>query len=66
LEEIVYLKFTQHPDLRDQLIVTHPAELAYHCPGDTYWGVDDDGRGRNEIGKALMKVRDRLKREGML
>jgi len=66
LEEVVYLKFTQHPELREQLIVTHPADLAFHSPGDTYWGVDDEGKGRNEVGKALMKVRDRLKREGML
>ncbi|KDQ15494.1 hypothetical protein BOTBODRAFT_31815 [Botryobasidium botryosum FD-172 SS1] len=66
LEEVVYLKFTQHPELREQLVVTHPADLAFHSPGDTYWGVDDEGKGRNEVGKALMKVRDRLKREGML
>lgn len=28
---------------------------------DAFWGVGADGTGRNELGKALEKLRDKLK-----
>ena len=30
---------------------------------DSFWGTGADGRGRNELGKALMRLRDRFRAE---
>ncbi|KAF8869895.1 hypothetical protein CPB85DRAFT_1356184 [Mucidula mucida] len=60
MEEIVYLKFTQHPALKTELLATGNAQLVEDSPYDSFWGIGGNGTGRNELGKALMKVRDRL------
>jgi predicted NAD-dependent protein-ADP-ribosyltransferase YbiA (DUF1768 family) len=62
MDEVLYRKFRRYDDLRTQLLNTHPAELVYVESGDTYWG-DGGGVGRNELGKSLMRVRDRLRGE---
>jgi ribA/ribD-fused uncharacterized protein len=57
------LKFTEHPDLRQALIDTAPAQLVegttWH---DRTWGVcmcpRCGGRGENRLGQLLMKLRD--------
>lgn len=64
MEEVLYLKFTQHEDLREELISTHPAQLIWGAKRDALFGIGHDGKGRNELGKLLMSVRDRLKDEG--
>ena len=28
---------------------------------DSFWGTGEDGKGRNELGKALMRLRDKLR-----
>ncbi|KIM82276.1 hypothetical protein PILCRDRAFT_88706 [Piloderma croceum F 1598] len=58
-DEVLYLKFKQHPELCRLLIDTYPAELIYTAD-DPYLGQDAAGVGGNELGKALMRVRDRL------
>lgn len=60
MDEILYLKFTQHPDLRHELISTAPAELVFLSPADAYWGVGPDAAGRNELGESLVRVRSRI------
>ena len=62
MEEIVRAKFSQNPDLRQDLIDTGDLELMegnyWH---DTYWGVDmKSGRGENHLGMILMKIRSEL------
>lgn len=63
----MYHKFRQHPDLRNLLMNTGVAELIYAEVNDIFWGEGPDGQGANELGKALMRVRDRLTgaRQGM-
>ncbi len=60
MEDVQMQKFIQYPDLAKKLIETGDAELEYNntC-GDTYWGIVD-GIGENNLGKVLMKVRQRL------
>lgn len=60
--EITILKFVQHPDLLKKLLDTGSEELLEgNTWGDCYWGVDlETGRGRNQLGKTLMKVRGML------
>ena len=57
---MLYLKFRQHGDLRTLLLDTFPAELVYDELGDLFWG-DGGGSGMNELGKSLMRVRERLR-----
>jgi predicted NAD-dependent protein-ADP-ribosyltransferase YbiA (DUF1768 family) len=65
MDEILYLKFCQHGDLRAVLLSTYPAELVFVEPRDPFWG-DGAGLGMNELGKSLMRVRERIRIEGGL
>ncbi|KAK0236142.1 hypothetical protein EDD85DRAFT_631094 [Armillaria nabsnona] len=61
MEVALYLKFTQHGDLKREILATGDAELVEDSPKDAFWGVGLDGRGRNELGKALVRVRERIR-----
>ncbi|KAH9983832.1 hypothetical protein BJV77DRAFT_1041098 [Russula vinacea] len=63
MDDVLYLKFRQHGDLRTLLLDTYPADLVYVELGDPFWG-DGAGAGMNELGKSLMRVRERLRIEG--
>lgn len=55
--EICKAKFSQNPDLADQLVATKDAELIEgNTWGDRIWGVCD-GVGENRLGKILMRIR---------
>jgi ribA/ribD-fused uncharacterized protein len=67
-----YLKFTQNEGLKAQLLGTGERELVEASPRDRIWGIGfgqkkaEEQRARwglNLLGKALMKVRDRIKKE---
>lgn len=60
MDEVLYLKFRQHSDLRALLLGTFPADLIYVESGDAFWG-DGAGNGLNELGKSLMRVREQLR-----
>lgn len=64
VEEVLYMKFKQHPDLRSQLMNTGTADIIYSETEDAYWGEGPFGQGANELGKSIMRVRERLRREG--
>ena len=64
MEEVLYLKFKQHPDLRNLLMNTGAADIIYAEASDPYWGEGPVGQGQNELGKAIVRVRERLRREG--
>ena len=50
------------PELRDALLATGDAELVEgNTWGDVYWGICG-GRGRNQIGRTLMRIRDDIRR----
>ena len=50
-------KFQQNPELKKKLIDTGDADLIEgNTWGDTYWG-QVDGKGENNLGKLLMKIR---------
>jgi ribA/ribD-fused uncharacterized protein len=62
--EVLYLKFRQHPNLRDLLLNTGRADIIYAEPSDAFWGEGVAGQGTNQLGKALVGVRERLRAEG--
>lgn len=60
--ELVRQKFRQHPHLTEKLLATGDSELIEgNWWGDTFWGVCK-GRGDNNLGKVLMRVRDELQK----
>ncbi|KAI0277038.1 DUF1768-domain-containing protein, partial [Russula aff. rugulosa BPL654] len=63
MDMILHAKFTQHKDLREKLLETGSRELIEDSPDDVFWGIGRDGQGRNELGKALMRLRGQLRRE---
>lgn len=59
--DLVRIKFTNHPDLKQKLIDTGNAKLVEgNTWGDTYFGVCN-GVGENWLGKILMQVREEVK-----
>ncbi|KAF8176129.1 hypothetical protein K438DRAFT_1607697 [Mycena galopus ATCC 62051] len=54
-------KFTQHESLKRELLATDDAELIEDSDKDSFWGVGADHRGRNELGKALERLRAKLR-----
>ena len=58
-------KFSQHEDLREELIATGSAFLVEHTENDNYWGDGNDGGtdtvGKNMLGKLLVKLREEIK-----
>lgn len=74
VEDANYFKFSQNEDLREVLLDTGERMLVEASPDDKIWGIgfnseDAEGResewGNNGLGKALMKVRERLREEGV-
>ncbi|KAG8213140.1 hypothetical protein J3R82DRAFT_11546 [Butyriboletus roseoflavus] len=63
MEIALRLKFTQHPDLKALLLGTGDADLVEDSPRDYFWGTGADRSGRNELGKALVRLREELRQE---
>jgi N-glycosidase YbiA len=63
MREAVEAKFCQHQDLFALLLATGDAKLVEHSEDDDFWGDGGDGRGRNELGRILMAVRELLRQE---
>lgn len=60
---VVCAKFDQHPDLAQKLLETGDEELVEgNTWEDRYWGVCG-GKGKNMLGKILMRVREELRRK---
>lgn len=68
-----YAKYTQHPNLKKELLATSDKILAESSPYDKIWGLGlseedakninpEDWPGTNWLGEVLMKVRDELKK----
>lgn len=61
MHSILQAKFAL-PELRDALLATGDAGLVEgNTWGDVYWGRVD-GRGRNQLGRTLMRIRDDIRR----
>ncbi|KAJ6591615.1 DUF1768-domain-containing protein [Mycena vulgaris] len=60
MEEALFLKFSQYPLLQQELLSTGDSGLYQDSMTDTFWGVGPDLLGRNELGQALERVRQRL------
>ena len=54
----MYLKFSQHPELKEKLLATGNEDLLEANPYDNKYGIGRDGKGQNLTGKCLMRVRE--------
>lgn len=72
-EDGSWLKFSQVQECRGVLLDTGDRVLVEASPGDRNWGIgfagdkaegNEEEWGKNLAGKALMRVRDRLRKEG--
>ena len=60
--EVLILKFTQHPNLKKQLLDIEGPIVEYNYWKDTFWGYDINlKKGKNYLGKLLMLIRDAWK-----
>lgn len=60
MNAVVYEKFKQNSDIREELFKTVCSELIEgNNWNDTFWGVCR-GKGQNNLGRILMQVRTRL------
>lgn len=64
MEDALYHKFIQHSTARALLLSTGDQSLMFVEPEDNYWGDGPDGLGLNEIGKVLMRIRNKLREAG--
>jgi len=60
MEEAMLLKFSQHPQLQQQLLATGNSELYQDSTTDSFWGVGSDLLGCNHLGQVLERVRESL------
>lgn len=56
-------KFRQNRDIAYKLLETRNEEIAEATINDYYWGIGEDKNGQNIIGKILMQVRSKIKKE---
>ena len=57
----VLAKFLAHKDIQTVLLATEEQLIIEDSPLDYYWGCGQDGTGLNELGKILMKVRQKIR-----
>lgn len=58
MEKLVRLKHEQNEDVRIVLAKSGNRKIVENSPWDDFWGVGEDGNGRNMMGLIWMKVRD--------
>lgn len=61
MEDICRHKLQQHEYVRRKLLQTGNLPLVEDSPSDACWGWGADHKGRNELGKIWMRLREELK-----
>lgn len=60
LTDIVRAKVSQHLEVKRALLATGDQEIIERNPEDDFWGDGAKGKGQNQTGKLLMRIRDEL------
>ncbi|MEO6761765.1 MAG: NADAR family protein [Candidatus Saccharimonadales bacterium] len=60
MEDICRNKLQQNLYIREKLLLTLDYEIIEDSPKDSYWGWGADRKGRNELGKVWMRLRDEI------
>ena len=54
-------KLQQHDYVREKLLLSNDVLMVEDSPVDSFWGWGPDRKGRNELGKVWMKLRQELR-----
>ncbi len=65
MESILLCKMQQHQDVRTALLGSGDREIVENSASDYFWGCGADNAGRNELGKAWMRIREKLRAGGL-
>ncbi len=65
MEEIVRAKMHQNQDAQDCLLKTGAKTIKENSPWDSFWGIGQDGTGKNVMGTILMKIRSEIREESI-
>lgn len=60
MEDIIRAKIQAHPYIKEKLLNSENREIIENSHKDSFWGRGIDFKGRNELGKVLMKIRSEL------
>lgn len=60
MRQICILKMQQHPYIKDKLRESGNTPLAEFSKSDSYWGIGEDGNGKNMLGKIWESIRAEL------
>lgn len=61
MEDICRHKLQQHPYVYEKLNLTEDVLIVEDSPVDSFWGWGSDRKGRNELGKVWMRLRDEIR-----
>jgi ribA/ribD-fused uncharacterized protein len=61
MKDIVRAKLEQHPYIQQKLLETGKRQLIEVSPVDSFWGWGPKKKGRNELGKIWMELREELR-----
>lgn len=61
MKQIITEKIKQHDETRELLQGTGDNEICDNTPFDYFWGIGEDGSGKNVLGKILMEIRNEIK-----
>ena len=57
---VLRLKIDQNKEIKDNLLISGMRYIFESNKNDSYWGMGDDGKGKNYLGKLLMKIREEI------
>lgn len=60
MEKLLRLKIEQNPYVKKKLLETGELLICEDSPKDNFWGIGEDRKGRNKLGKLWMKLRKEL------
>lgn len=61
----VLTKFLTHKEIQAVLLSTGDDLIVENSPTDYYWGCGWDGTGANELGRILMRVRQKIRQDSL-
>jgi ribA/ribD-fused uncharacterized protein len=60
MSDILRLKYLQHDEVRKYLKSTKQKTIQEASPYDEYWGIGNNGEGKNMLGKLWMDIRNTI------
>lgn len=63
MDFVLWHKFSQNRHLKEELLSTGDAELVEDSDKDSFWGIGVERKGQNQLGKALVRLRTKLRDE---